>query len=277
MKKIAILYICTGKYKAFWKGFYESSEKLLLTDCEKEYFVFTDKSEELFSEGEKIHFFEQESQEWPYSSLLRFSFFLRIEQKLKSFDYICFFNANAEIVQAVTEEMFLPCEQEGEDLVVVQHPYYMDFPVYQYPYSRNLKSGAFIPYSKGKYYVQGCLIGGTSKAFLEMCHELDYKIKKDLKRNVIPVVHDESYLNRYIVNHTSYKLLSPEYAHLPKHQWSRDGLNPIVLLRDKSEFFDVDSFKRDNKVTKNGFWSRLYIKVAYYLCDRKAAKNKTSI
>lgn len=41
--RIAILYICTGKYNVFWDGFYKSSEKFFLKDeAEKEYFVFTD-------------------------------------------------------------------------------------------------------------------------------------------------------------------------------------------------------------------------------------------
>lgn len=44
--KIAILYICTGKYNQFWDGFYKSSEEYFLKGkAEKEYFVFTDNME----------------------------------------------------------------------------------------------------------------------------------------------------------------------------------------------------------------------------------------
>lgn len=42
MKKIAILYICTGKYDIFWEDFYKTSEKYFLNNSEKHYFVFTD-------------------------------------------------------------------------------------------------------------------------------------------------------------------------------------------------------------------------------------------
>ena len=42
MKKIAALYICTGKYARLWPGFLESAEKYLLKSCEVHYFVFTD-------------------------------------------------------------------------------------------------------------------------------------------------------------------------------------------------------------------------------------------
>ena len=40
--KIAILYICTGKYNIFWKDFYTSCEKNFIPNSEKHYFVFTD-------------------------------------------------------------------------------------------------------------------------------------------------------------------------------------------------------------------------------------------
>jgi len=57
MKKIGILYICTGKYDIFWKDFYLSCEKYLLNDIdengnkkfEKHYFVWTD-AEGIFGE-----------------------------------------------------------------------------------------------------------------------------------------------------------------------------------------------------------------------------------
>ena len=42
MRKVAILYICTGKYNQFFKGFYDSAEKFLLADAYKHYFVFSD-------------------------------------------------------------------------------------------------------------------------------------------------------------------------------------------------------------------------------------------
>ena len=42
MKKVAVLYIGTGKYVRLWPGFLESAEKYLLKNCEIEYFVFTD-------------------------------------------------------------------------------------------------------------------------------------------------------------------------------------------------------------------------------------------
>ena len=46
-KSIGILYICTGKYIAFWESFYESFEKNFLSDTIKNYYIFTDKPENI--------------------------------------------------------------------------------------------------------------------------------------------------------------------------------------------------------------------------------------
>ena len=42
MKKVAVLYIATGKYVRLWTGFLESAEKYLLKSCEVEEIVCTD-------------------------------------------------------------------------------------------------------------------------------------------------------------------------------------------------------------------------------------------
>ena len=53
---IAVLYICTGKYVAFWEKFYKSFEENFLKNSQVEYFVFTD-AENLYQQQEnpRIH------------------------------------------------------------------------------------------------------------------------------------------------------------------------------------------------------------------------------
>ena len=94
MKKVAVLYIATGKYVRLWPGFLESAEKYLLKSCEVEYFVFTDVDHLAEEEDNpRIHRIFQEPMPWPYTTLLRFEIFLKAEEQLKAFDYIYFFNA----------------------------------------------------------------------------------------------------------------------------------------------------------------------------------------
>lgn len=90
---------------------------------------------------------------------------MKQEQALKAFDYIFFFNANAEFMQPVTREMLLPRAEKGEHLLVVQHPSFYAKPNYEFTYDRNPRSTACIPYGLGKYYVCGGVNGGEAAAF----------------------------------------------------------------------------------------------------------------
>lgn len=137
--KVAILYICTGKYNQFFSGFYESCEKYFLKDIASvEYFVFTDDMS--LSTASNVHLIERRCQGFPLDSLFRFDMFLQIEKELKTFDYLSFFNANMLFVAPVGREI-LP---EGEDLCAVLHPGFYNKPKYLYPYERNVKSTAYI-------------------------------------------------------------------------------------------------------------------------------------
>ena len=108
MKKIAILYICTGKYRMFWEGFYKSAEKNLFPELEKQYFVFTDSYFLMHKKIDNVHFVYQKHEPWPYPTLNRFKYFLRVEKALEKFDYIMFINANTLIMQTIHANGILP-------------------------------------------------------------------------------------------------------------------------------------------------------------------------
>lgn len=249
MCKVAILYICTGAYTVFWKDFYVSAEKYLLPDCEKHYFVFTDTSK-IYGEKENlcVHRCEQEAYRWPFATLRRFEIFLKQEQQLKKFDYIFFFNANAEIQCTISKEMFLPRKEKGEKLLFVQHPGYFDKPNYEFTYDRNPHSKAFIPYGFGKYYVCGGVNGGEADAFLKLCHELDRRIKVDLSHNVIARFHDESQINRYIMHRKDYRILQPSFCY--PEDWNFLPFPCIVLIRTKAKYINVSALRKDTQETK---------------------------
>ena len=142
MTKVAALYIATGRYTVFWPEFYESAEKYLLKDCEVHYFVFTDAATLPGDDNPRVHICAQEAYSWPFATLRRFEIFLKQEQALKAFDYIFFFNANAEFMQPVTREMLLPRAEKGEHLLVVQHPSFYAKPNYEFTGWANTTSAA---------------------------------------------------------------------------------------------------------------------------------------
>lgn len=236
--KIAILYICTGKYDIFWKDFFLSAEKFFLPKHHKEYFIFTDK--ELYAQDtcSRIHKFYQENLGWPFNTLKRFEMFLRIKEQLKNFDFIFFMNANLEFLKEVNEE-FLPIE---ENFTLAQHAgFYYNKPV-EFTYDRNPKSTAYIPYDRGKYYVCGGMNGGKTKYYLELIQTLYENTEKDLQNNVIALWHDESHLNHYILDRNDYKLLHPGYCY-PQDQDNIPECECFILARNKDRYFDTFKLK----------------------------------
>ncbi len=253
MEKLGILYICTGVYKLLWPEFYVSAEKNLLPDMEKHYFVFTDADEiEFEQENPNIHRTKQEALEWPYSTLLRFSIFLKREEDLKKCDYLFFFNADAEFVKPITRDMILPRKELGEDLVVTRHAGYYETERDKLTYDRNPQSHAYIPYGSGGLYVCGGVNGGTMEGYLRMCHTLADRIQDDLSRNIIALWHDESHLNKYVLEYEHYRLLTPSFTY-PGQDWWNIPFEPIVVIRDKTKYFDVNKVKgiddRPSKLT----------------------------
>lgn len=271
MKKenVIILYICTGEYVAFWEEFYKSMEKHFLPNSTKEYFVFTD-AESIYGENstdtndvERIHRIKQENLGWPGNTLYRFRMFLRVEEKLKKYDYIFFFNANIIIKKKISEDEFLPIE---EDLLVVKHPGYYDKPTYEFPYERRKKSTAYIPYNEGNIYAWGGLNGGKANAFVDLIKDRADAIDDDWNKKIIAKWHDESQLNYYIyqcqkIGSKNVKVLDPIYA------WAEGWNLPFeckVLVVDKQTKIKLPTKKVKANYRKP--WMRLkniYLKWKY--------------
>lgn len=235
---IAILYICTGKYDVFWKDFYKSMEKFFLINSEKHYYVFTD-AKKLYGEENcnRIHKIYQEGMGWPYDTLMRFDLFSKIEKQIKRYDYIFFMNANMLCVKNIIEKEFLPI---SENLLVARHPGCIHYPRLLLPYDRNRKSTAYIPYGQGKFYYMGGLNGGKASSYIELINSLKKSIQDDLEHNVIAKWHDESQLNKYMLNRNDMKILLPEYAY--PEGWNLP-YEAKMIIRDKEKVFDTSQMK----------------------------------
>ena len=231
--KVAILYIATGRYITFWDFFYKSAEQNLLLNSSKHYFVFTDCKELLESDIEKnITYIKQQKLGWPYDTLMRFNIFLTQKDQLKKFDYIFFFNANTEIIKNIKEEDLLPLHSD-ENLVLTHQPHVFHKNKKQFTYDRNPLSNAYIPLSQGRYYFTGALNGGKSVNFLEMCEHLNRNTKEDLDQNIIALWHDESHLNKYVLDRTDVKILPPYFTRGEKEYWKKESK---VMFSDKSHY-----------------------------------------
>ena len=236
-KKVAILYISTGKYIRFWENFYNAMEKYFLPRHEKTYFLFTDHDDLVVPKNVvKVH---QDQLPWPYITFKRFHFFDGVKDKLQEFDYIYFLNGTMMPVAEINEEIFPAKEQE---IMVTLHPGYYRANLKYLPYDRNIKSKAYIAQGDGKYYFMGGFNGGTSRGFLELIETLKSWTDTDIQNNTVPAWHDESMLNRYVLSKMDENLkpliLTPLYA-VP--QTGHSGVdefrvNPKQLILDKAKY-----------------------------------------
>ncbi len=197
MKKIAMLYICTGKYEIFWDKFYETCQKHFYPDAEKEYFVFTDSERVLRCKLAGVHTYYQAKSGWPYDTLLRYQWFCTVQDALAPFDYCYYVNANSEFLRDVTEAQ-IPYPTESEPLVLSLHPrYYHDLDGSECSPERRAESRAYVAPGTPCRAHCGAFWGGTRDAVLEMCRTLRDRTAEDLADGVIAVWHDQSHLIKY--------------------------------------------------------------------------------
>jgi len=247
--KIALLYICTGKYTVFWDSFYGSCENYFFRNEEKHYFIFTDG--QIPIDNEKIHRIEQENLGWPGNTLYRFKMFLGIREQLINFDYIFFFNANCEFLASIGTEI-LPSKEEG--IVVVRHPGFYNKKPDEVTYDRNPKSKAYIPFGQGSYYICGGINGGHSQSYLTLINSLCKAVDEDDKNNVIALWHDESHINRYILDHP-HKLISPAYCY--PEGWNIP-FEKIILIRDKTKYGGHNILRGLDNKRRTNFFGKLW-------------------
>lgn len=225
--KVAILYICTGKYNQFFLDFYASAEKYFLSEeAQKHYFVWTD--DKALTKAKNVSLIYKECAGFPADSLFRFEMFLQVETELMEFDYIYFFNANALFLRPVSQDI-LP-DNSGLAMGIWpgrrerQHPMF-------YPYERNRRSLAYVaPYGKHYTYFMGGINGGCAEHYLQMIRTLSHNIRADYNRGIVANVHDESHINAYLRTHPC-KKLGREYC-LPA-EWQTDEDTPKLILRSK--------------------------------------------
>lgn len=241
--KIAILYIATGKYIIFWKDFFASSEQYFIPGARKEYFVFTDAETFEYAGNEKVHIIAHQQQGWPYDTLMRFHTFSKAKEQLAGFDYIFFFNANMLFVQPVTADEFLPDGKKDDGLLATLHPGYFNQPLSVFPYEQEQTgSTAFIEKGEGKHYFMGGLNGGITNIYLELISDLKNRTQADLDKNIIAKWHDESQLNRYMLDKNP-KILSPAYGY---PEGRKLPFEPRIIIRDKNRY-GGHSFLRNEK------------------------------
>ena len=201
--KICILTIATNKYIQFVERLYDNIEENFLNGHEIQGLLFTEHDVET-SDNIKVSKIEHEP--WPIPTLKRFNYFIKENEHISKFDYCYYFDVDMGIVAKVGDEVL-------GDLVATMHPYQSFVPKEQRTYDRNPKSLAYVPVGEeGELYYAGGFNGGSTKRFLEMAEVLADRVTKDLENDVIALWHDESQMNRYLIDNPPTVSLTPSYV-----------------------------------------------------------------
>lgn len=205
--KIGILYIATGRYIAYLDEFYETAMRYFLPDCIRHVFLFTDSTD--VPAREDMTVVPTRQQPWPDTTLLRYHLFLEHACLWQGCDYVFFINANYRFYHRIGREILPGAEHNG--LVAGVHRVSVKRKPDRFSYERRPESTAYIPYGQGRHYFAGGFNGGTAHAFLRMAEALKRQIDADRANGITAVWHDESHLNRYLLD-KPVKVLPPTYV-----------------------------------------------------------------
>lgn len=195
--KIAVLYICTGSYSCFFDQFYKSVKKYFLPECDKTFFVWSDRP---IRQENDIKYFYKEWKPWPDGTLSRFHTFVSEKDALLDYDYCFYFNANIRILQTINNSEFLDfkkpilgamhmtmqCMPASEKIQYFTENYWSNIPT----------SKAFIPlewFEKNIDYnwIMGGFNGGSIEAYMKLAEQAVEWIDSDRRYNIYPKWSDE--------------------------------------------------------------------------------------
>ena len=201
--KICILTIATNKYIQFVERLLDNIEENFLNGHEIECLLFTDHEVE---SSDNVRVCQIEHEPWPMPTLKRYNYFVKEREFISKFDYCFYFDVDMGVVDKVGDEVL-------SDLVATMHPYQSFYPKEQRSYDRNPQSLAYVPVGEeGEHYYAGGFNGGSTKRFLEMSEVLADRVTKDLENDVIALWHDESQMNRYLIDNPPTLSLTPSYC-----------------------------------------------------------------
>ena len=209
--RIGIIYLAIGIYDEFWKDFYPSCERYFCPDAVKGYEVFTDSERLLALELDNVTCYPMENKGFIRNVCAKSECICSIAEKLEQeYDYVFFLNGNFKYTEAIHTDEIIPLEEDNF-LTALSFSFYRNRGSAELPYDRNPDCQAYIPYGKGTRYYQGGLYGGRTREVIRMSEWIKNKIDHDLSRKVIARWHDESYVNRYLLDKNP-KLLDETYA-----------------------------------------------------------------
>ena len=204
---------------------FEVGSFLFEIDC----LLFTDHEIEETSDNVRVHYIDHEP--WPMPTLKRYNYFVKEKDYILEHDYCFYLDADMRIDAPVGEEVL-------SDLVATQHGYQSMHPKEQMSYDRNPECLAYVAPGDEVTYYAGGFNGGKTTKFMEMAEVIADRVNKDLEKDIIALWHDESHMNRYMIDNPPTLALNPEYCYAEEFigtQYPFQNPKIIALKKNHSE------------------------------------------
>lgn len=222
--KICILTIATNKYIQFVERLYDNIEENFLNGHDIECVLFTDHEVET-SNNVKVSQIDHEP--WPMPTLKRYNYFTKEQEFISKFDYCFYFDVDMAVINKVGDEVL-------SDLVATNHPYKIFEKPQQFSYERRPESLAYVPIGQGTNYYAGGFNGGSTKEFLKMSAVIADRVNKDLENGIVALWHDESHMNRYLIDNPPTLSLSPSYCFAEEFLGTDYPYDPKIIALKKN-------------------------------------------
>jgi len=235
-KTLGLIVIATGKYDEFVQGLISSADNYFFKndpDINVTYYVFGDKQFPIISKRSIVNI-QIDHRPFPFASMDRFKHFVNNAELLSSQDYIYYVDVDSLFVDYVGKEILT------SGTCGVTHCGFVNI---KGPVETNPKSTSYFNETEKqnhKRYYGGGMSGGVTKNYLALAKWCNDMIEIDLSKNVIPVFHDESILNRYFFENEPEVVLDCGY-HFPQSNkthyqriWGNKTFKPKILLLDKN-------------------------------------------
>ena len=233
--KVGIIYIAIGEYEKFWDIFYPACQAFFCVDAEKGYELFTDSERLLNLSYPNVTAHKVADNGFIVNVSSKSKFMCGIDRQMRQYDYIFYLNGNFRFLSPIyTREVISQCPDFT--FTALSFKEYLSKPLEELPYDRNPLSGAYIPVGKGERYYQGGFFGGTYRDIMKFNRWAAQTIENDLHNGIIARFHDESYLNRYLIDKNPLTI-DNEYAYYPATTYKG---NYKAELIDKAAFFGRD-------------------------------------
>lgn len=240
MKTLTIYYIATSNYKTGFKHFKQNLH-YFFPQFKKSVIIISDGLKEWDGVEENgITYKVQNIQHfcWPIITLFKMKYIF--DFKVES-DYACYFNGN---LQCNVNYDFTNSNIDFNKLNVSVHASSNDDIIYDNNNFENVSINSLAHITEPYKYIQGGFFFGPSSIVYKMCQDVSKMCEMDLKNNIIPQWHDESYLNKWCVDN---KHLVNKQRFMSLNTFQKDCMVGIIDTIQKDRFTPYNNNSHNNK------------------------------